>query len=62
MLSQGLLDDVDLAILAMSQAAQIEWEYATEVRRDNPLVLGLQSVLSMTSDEMDLFFVNTNEL
>jgi hypothetical protein len=56
LLVQNLLDDVDFAILAMSQAAQIEWEYATEVRRDNPLVLALQTALSMTDSDMDLFF------
>ena len=58
LLALNLLDAVNTVIATMPQSAQIEWEYATEVRRDNPLVLGLQASLSMTDSEMDLFFSN----
>jgi hypothetical protein len=62
LLSMNLLDAVNAQISAMSQAAQIEWEYATEVQRSNPLVSALQSALSMTDSDMDLFFSDANLL
>ena len=62
LLAMNLLDSVNTAITSMSQSAQIEWEFATEVQRDNPLVLGVQSALSMTNADIDLFFVNANKL
>ena len=62
LLSMNLLDSVNSAIVSMPQSAQIEWEYATEVRRDNALVLGVQSALSMSDLEMDTFFTEANKL
>ena len=62
LLAQELLDDVDLVMATMPKAAQIEWEYATEIRRDNVLVLALQTALSMTDSEMDLFFENAKSI
>ena len=62
LLSMNLLDAVNSQISTMSQAAQIEWEYATEVERDNPLVLALQTSLSMSDSDMDLFFIQAGEL
>ena len=56
LLALNLLDSVNSAISTMSQAAQIEWEYATEVRRDNPLVSALATALNMTDLEMDDFY------
>jgi hypothetical protein len=56
LLAMDLLDAVNTQISTMSQAAQIEWEYATEVQRSNPLVSALQTALSMTDSDMDLFF------
>ena len=60
--AMNLLDTVNAAIVSMSQSAQIEWEYSTEVKRDNALVLGVQSALGMSDTDMDLFFVNANNL
>ena len=62
LLNRGLLDAVDSQIASMSQAAKIEWEYATEVKRDNPLVIQLQSSLSMSDADMDLFFLSASNL
>lgn len=36
--------------------AQIEWEYATEVRRDSPLVQTLSVALGMTKPDIDDLF------
>ena len=62
LLSMNLLEVVNSAIISMPQSAQIEWEYSTEVKRDNALVLGVQSTLGMSDSDMDLFFVNANNL
>jgi hypothetical protein len=62
LLSMNLLDVVNAQISTMSQTAQIEWEYATEVQRSNPLVSALQSALSMTDSDMDLFFSDASVL
>jgi hypothetical protein len=62
LLGAGLLDAVEAAIAAMEgaegKAAQIEWEYATEVRRDSHLVDGLTAALGLTDAQLnDLFTV-----
>jgi hypothetical protein len=62
LLSRELLDVVNAQISTMSQSAQIEWEYATEVHRNNPLVAQLQTSLNMTDSDMDLFFYEAIQL
>jgi hypothetical protein len=62
LLSMNLLDAVNSQISTMSQSAQIEWEYATEVQRSNPLVSALQVALLMTDSDMDLFFSDAVKL
>tara|TARA_R110000868_G_scaffold290856_1_gene551088 strand:+ start:1500 stop:1997 length:498 start_codon:yes stop_codon:yes gene_type:complete len=60
LLGAGLLAQIDAAIDAMSEpqrsAALIEWEYATELRRDNALVTGLGVALGLSSADMDNLF------
>jgi hypothetical protein len=56
LLNRNLLDDVNTALSSLSQAAQIEWEYATEVRREHPLVAQLSALLNMSESDMDSFF------
>lgn len=57
LLGAGLLAQVDAAIAAMpgveGEAARIEWEYAQEVRRDSPLVVGLSAALGLTEETLD---------
>jgi hypothetical protein len=62
LLSMNLLDAVNSQINTLSQSAQIEWEYATEVRRDNPLVAQLQTSLAMTDNDMNQFFYEAVQL
>lgn len=38
------------------EAAQIDWEYATEIRRDNPLILAFAAYLNKSPEEVDDFF------
>jgi hypothetical protein len=60
LLSAGKLADVDAAIAALpsphKEAAQIEWEYATEVKRTSPLVRNLMPALALDDAAMDNLF------
>lgn len=57
----GLLATVDesLSLMPIEEQrvkAQIEWEYATTVRRDSPLVYGLAGALGLTDEMLDDLF------
>jgi len=56
LLQQELLATVDATIAAMEglegDAARIEWEYASEVDRNSPLVQGLVSGLGWTEQQL----------
>ena len=52
LLQMELLDDIDAAILQQSRSAQIEWEFATDVRADHPLVVQLATAMSLDIDEI----------
>jgi len=58
LLGAGLLGVVSDTIASMpgvqGEAARIEWEYATEVLRDSPLVLGMPG---LTAEQLDALFV-----
>lgn len=66
LLSAGLLPAVNAAITAMpgseGDAARIEWEFAGEVQRTQPLVLSLGAVLSLDDAALDALFVTAAEL
>lgn len=53
----GILDDVETAVAAAGREAQIEWEYAVEVRRDHPLIASIASELELDESEVDDLFV-----
>lgn len=61
LLQAGKLSAVDAAIAGMvgveGDAARIEWEFSSEVKRNQPLVLALAPVLGMTSDQIDQLFI-----
>lgn len=56
LLQSGLLSAVNAAIDAAETAVQIEWEYATEVQRDNALVQSLAASLNLTDAQLDGLF------
>ena len=62
LLDAGLLDDVDAAVAQADKATQIEWEYATEVRRDWPTLLVMQAALGLTDDQVDQLFIQGSAL
>lgn len=56
MLQAGILDNVTAAVEQAGAAAQIEWEYAVEIRRDHPLIATLASGLGMSDNDIDALF------
>lgn len=56
LLQVGLLDDVEAAINGSDRAVQIEWEYATEFRRDWPALLAMKPALGLTDAQVDDLF------
>lgn len=66
LLGAGLLDSVNTAVASMAgiegEAARIEWEYATEVDRNSPLVSGLAVALALTPAQLDNLFTTAATL
>lgn len=66
LLGAGLLANVEAALAAMpgaeGQAARVEWEYATEVRRDSPRVAELSAALGLTESVLDDLFLTAATL
>ena len=62
LLQVGLLDDVDAAVAQADRATQIEWEYATEVKRNWPTISKLQVALGMTDSQIDELFIRAASL
>ncbi len=66
LLGAGVLDTADATIAAMTgvegQAARISWEYAQEVRRDDPLIAHMASALGLTTEQLDALFTAASML
>lgn len=66
LLQSGLYSTVQAAIAAMpgaaGDAARIEWEFRTTVRRDSPLVASLSTALGLTSEQLDDLFTLASTL
>lgn len=60
LLEKSLLASVQPVIDSLpspsKEAAQIDWEYAQEVKRNDPLVQALALVLSLTEQDLDELF------
>ena len=57
LLQSGLLATIETAITTgTDEAIKVEWEYATEVRRDWASLITLTTSLGMTSQELDNLF------
>ena len=57
LLQAGLLDDVDAAVAQADRTTQIEWEYATEVRRGWQTLLTIQAELGLSERQVDDLFI-----
>lgn len=60
LLSIGKLSDVEQALASIpgpqGEAARIDWEYATEVQRNSPLIDALAPALGLSSEQIDDLF------
>lgn len=52
----GLRAAVDAAVLAADPGTRDAWEYALEIRRDNPLLAAFAAALGKTPEEVDEIF------
>lgn len=64
--AEGMLDRVESAINALDEPARtesrIEWDYSSEVFRDNPFVKMLGQSLGLTDDRIDEIFIRAASL
>ena len=61
LLEVGLLDDVE-AIVALDRKSQIEWEYASEVYKESPLIESVKGALNLTDTQIDEMFIEASKL
>ena len=61
LLEVGLLDDVE-ALVALDRKSQIEWEYASEVYKESPLIESVKGALNLTDAQIDNMFVEASKL
>ena len=61
LLEVGLLDDVE-ALVTLDRKSQIEWEYASEVYKQSPLIEAVKGVLNLTDTQIDNMFVEASKL
>ena len=61
LLRAGMLDAVNQAVASNHEWA-ITWEFATEVRRDDPMIAAVQELLGKTELEIDELFTTASKL
>lgn len=63
LLNEGLLTTVDEAIAnSTDEVLKVEWEYATEVRRDWSSLIAMAISLGMTEEQLDDLFIKASKL
>lgn len=62
LLSQNLLSQVEAIIAASDEPTKITWQYASEFRRDDPLLTALAQQLGLTNEQVDQFFIAASQL
>lgn len=62
LLSQNLLTQVEAIIAASDEATKITWQYASEFRRNDPLLEALAQQLGLTDEQVDGFFIAAAQL
>jgi hypothetical protein len=62
LLKRELLDDVELVISAAGREAQIQWEYASVVERNNPVIAIVQQQQGLTDAQIDDLFIEAAKL
>jgi len=58
----GLLATVQAGISQMSEEAQIKWEFAPTVKRNDALTVALATALNLTEEDLDNLFTTANSI
>ena len=61
LLKLGLLDEVE-ALVTGDRKAQLYWEYASIIERDNAVLLSMATQLGLTSEQVDEMFIEASKL
>lgn len=61
LLDEGLLDAVE-DIVKLNRKYDIYWEYATEIRREDSILLQLAAALGITDEKLDEMFIKGAKL
>lgn len=61
LLKLGLLDEVEVLITG-NRIAQLYWEYASVVERDNEVLLLMANSIGLTSEQVDEMFIEASKL
>lgn len=61
LLKLGLLDEVE-ALVTGDRIAQLYWEYASVIERDNAVLLLMANSLGLTSEQVDEMFIEASKL
>ena len=56
LLAANMLDQVDAAIARQPRAVQITWEYATEIHRDDPMLIEVAQAIGLNTNTLDDLF------
>ena len=66
LMGAGKLASINAAIAGMpgvqGDAARIEWEFSSEVKRSQPLVLSMGQALGLTAAQLDALFIAASAL
>lgn len=62
LLRQGLLASVEATIAQSTEDVRISWEYASEFRRDDPILLTFATALGFSDTAIDQFFIAAAQL
>jgi len=56
LLAADMLDQVEAAIARQPRAVQITWEYATEIHRDDPMLIEVAQAIGLNTNTLDDLF------
>lgn len=57
-----LFDAVEAIVATLERKKQLKWEFATEIRRDNPDVVAIAVALGLTEMQLDKVFIDGSKL
>jgi hypothetical protein len=60
--TEDLRSDVEAVVAAADRDTQDRWEYATEIRRDFPMLIVLADLLGLSTLQVDDLFIHAAQL